>query len=114
MNLGNYKYYMVLDGRDRAVFFVLLVHTGRGVVPGVVEKVRGLVAGHIGQQEIVTAGVVVVTAGVAGVGVGAGTQQFLVCEGFQLRRGGIKVPRSLNPAPSVGRGSLVKIVPGLY
>ena len=55
-------------------------------MPGVVEIVRGLVvAGHVGQQEIVTARVVVVTAGVAGVRVGPGTaEQFLVCECFQL------------------------------
>ena len=84
-------------------------------MPGVVEIMRRLLAGDIiGEQEIVTAGVVVVTAGVARVGVGPGTQQLLVGECFQLSRGGIKVPRSLNPAPSVGRGSLVKIVPGLY
>ena len=83
-------------------------------MPGVVEIVRRLLAGHVGEQEIVTAGIVVVTAGVAGVGVGAGAQQLLVCEGFQLGRGGVKVPRSLNPAPSVGPGSLVQILPGLH
>ena len=85
-------------------------------MPGVVEIVRRLLAGHVGEQEIVTAGIVVVTAGVARVRVRPGTEQFLVCEGFQLGRGGIKVPRSLNPAPSVstGPGSLVHIVSSLY
>ena len=55
-------------------------------MPGVVEIVRGLVvSGHVGQQEIVTARVVVVTAGVAGVRVSPGTaEQLLVCECFQL------------------------------
>ena len=101
------------------MFSSLLVNTGGGVVSGVVEVVRGLVAGHVGQKEVVTAGVVVVTAGVAGVGVGprtagtGGTEQFLVGECLQLGRGGVKVPGSLEPAPSVGRGSLVQTVPGL-
>ena len=68
----------VFDREDKTV---LLVDTGGGVVPGVVEIVRGLVvAGHVGQQEIVTARVVVVTAGVAGVRVGPGTAQQLPSE----------------------------------